>query len=133
MDNFKIYFKSFLSIIKQVLIGIAICVGIACCIKLLIWSISTIPFITITGIILGVISVFSFLEYKKRKIEIEQLMFRADDLIWQISSYEQALSELSINPEKNAKDIEYYKQSLKEDADELIDIKNKIHKMGGDI
>lgn len=133
MNKFKIYFKSFLSVAKYAGIGILAVGGAIGLIKLLILSISTIPVITIVGLILIGIIICSLQEYKERKIEIEHLIFKADDLIWQISSYEQALSRLSVNPEKNAEDIKYYKQSLKEDTDELIDIKNKIHKLGGDI
>ena len=133
MNKFKIYFKSFLSVAKYVGISILALGGAIGLIKLLILSISTMPFTTIAGIILIGVILCSLQEYKERKIKIEHLMFKADDLIWQISSYEQALSRLSANPEKNAKDIEYYKQSLKEDYDELNCIKNKIRKLGGDI
>jgi hypothetical protein len=133
MNKFKIYFKSFLSVAKYAGIAILAVGGAIGLIKLLILSISTVPFATIVGIVLIGVIICSLQEYKERKIEIEHLMFKADDLIWQISSYEQALSRLSANPEKNAEDIEYYNRSLKEDTDELNYIKNKIRKLGGEI
>ena len=133
MNKFKIYFKSFLNTAKYAGIGFIIIGGAIGLIKLLMLSISTIPFTTITGLVIIGIFVFSFQEYKERKIEIEHLFYRMDDLIWQISASEQALLRLSANPEKNAKDIEYYEQNLREDTDELNYIRNKIRKFGGDI
>lgn len=133
MNKFKIYLKSFLNTAKYAGIGFIIIGSAIGLIKLLMLSISTIPFTTITGLVIIGIFVFSFQEYKERKIEIEHLFYRMDDLIWQISASEQALLRLSVNPEKNAKDIEYYEQNLREDTDELNYIKNKIRKFGGDI
>lgn len=133
MNKFKIYFKSFLNTAKYALIGIAIVGAAVGCVKLLLWSISLMPFVTIAGIILGGVFVFSFQEYKERKIEIDHLLYKIDDLCWHISGAEQALSRLSQNPEKNAEDIEYYERCLREDTEELNYIRNKIRKMGGDI
>lgn len=133
MNKFKLYFKSFLNTAKYAGIGVIVVGSAIGLLKLLLLSVSTMPFTTIVGIVLIGIIIFSFQEYKERKIEIEHLFHRMDNLIWQISASEQALLRLSVNPEKNAKDIEYYEQALREDTDELNYIRNKIRKFGGDI